>query len=52
MTEEINDIDMNNTTESTGLWIKERTDIKHLEEKENDVRYMCMIKKTKEASQL
>jgi hypothetical protein len=37
MAEEINDIDMNNMTESTGLRIKEGTSIKHLEEKENDV---------------
>jgi hypothetical protein len=31
MAEEINDTDMKNATESTGLRIKERTAIKHLE---------------------
>jgi hypothetical protein len=37
MAEEINNIDINNMTESTGLRIKEGKSIKHLEEKEDDV---------------
>lgn len=37
MAEEINDIDMSNMTESTGLRSKEGASIKQLDEEKNDV---------------